>query len=836
MTWANYDDVLFQLKAHGLEVSHLEVNTPKPVRCREVEGDREKRGWYWLSDMEISREDGVRGLYITGAFGIYRGAENLRHKVELRKVKNDLSREQLEAIKVQHAEKLARRKSMRDVELKRAAGRAQKAWATYTDQGSSEYLTRKRAGAYGIRFSPRNNGTLAIPMLDVAGRIWGLQIIRDGGKKANRLEKEYWPKGLEKTGHFHLIGSPAAGGIVLIAEGYATGATLHAVTGQPVAIAFDAGNLIHVAKALRAGYTGIHCLVCADDDYLQKCLSCKTPTPVEALNCTHCGAPHGQKNPGVEAARAAAFAVSGHCVVPTFPFDRCSNKLTDFNDLAVHPEGGEHHVRAQIHAALTEAGWQATPLVRATAAAPDTATGGGGSVRRAAVSVLPLADAVDRFIPIDDGTGSVLFDTWTRKLVMREQMVCILPAGIRWDDVKRHPVWINRQAYYLDEVGFDPAGTDDNIQLNLWTGWPNQPVEGKCERLLDLLRYLCSGEPNGDEHYRWILKWLAYPLQNAGAKMRSALVVHGPQGTGKSRFFEAIRDIYGDYGIILNQGAIEDKFNADWSSRKLYVLADEIVARQEMYHIKNQLKGLITGDWIRVNPKNLIAYKERNHMNIVFLSNEKQPVLLEDDDRRHCVIWTPPELTQSYYTAVHEEVEAGGIAALHHHLMQLDLTGFNAWTRPPMTRAKAELQTLSRGSVERFVAEWIALEVEIGDRKLPFCPCLGSDLYGVYRGWCERTGERVRPSKELIGHLGKLPGWRAAESMPTWRSSRDMQTTNRKMVVPPEAAVLASVEHCATGMQEKLIRAAFATQKDWLTAGFETLRKVASPSTQGASE
>ena len=39
---------------------------------------------------------------------------------------------------------------------------------------------------------------------------------------------------------------------------------------------------------------------------------------------------------------------------------------------------------------------------------------------------------------------------------------------------------------------------------------------------------------------RWVLKWLAYPIQHPGAKMRTALVLHGPQGTGKNMFFEAI--------------------------------------------------------------------------------------------------------------------------------------------------------------------------------------------------------------------------------------------------------------------------------------------------------
>lgn len=835
MTWQNYDDVLAQLRLFGLEVDQLEVNTVKPVRCRELQGDRQKRGWYWLSDIELTGDQGSRGFYIAGAYGIYRGAENIKQKVTLRQGARDmLTKEQVEAIRIQNNEKLARRKAMRDAEAKKAAARAQKAWAAYTVEGTSDYLTRKRVGAHGVRFSPTGNGTMAVPMLDVAGRIWGLQVIRGGGKGGWRMEKEYWPKGLEKTGHFHLLGAPSAGGIVLIAEGYATAATLHEITNLPVAVAFDAGNLLHVATALRKGYSSIRCLVCADDDYIQKCRECQHPTRVAEPICSHCGAEHGQKNPGVEAAKAAAFAVAGAIAVPHWPFDREGNKLTDYNDLATHPEGGEHHVRAQIHAALTEAGWGAPPPRSATPAPASAPPGGEGNARRAAVAVLALDHAVERFVPIDDGTGSVIFDTWTRKLVQREQMVAILPAGVRWDDVKRHPVWCGRPAFYVDQVGFDPANEDPNIGLNLWAGWPREPKAGECKRLLDLLRYLCSNESNGEEIYQWVLKWLAYPLQNAGAKMQTAVVVHGPQGTGKSLFFEAICKIYEDYGIVLNQGAIEDKFNADWSSRKLFVLADEIVARAEMYHLKNQLKGFITGDWIRVNPKNLTAYKERNHMNIVFLSNEKQPVLLEDDDRRHCVIWTPKKLAETAYDAVHLEMRDGGIAALHHYLMQIDLTGFYPWTKPPMTAAKADLQTLGRGSVERFAAEWQALELQVDDRTVPLCPALGSDVYDLYVKFTERQGERPRPAKELIGHLRKLEGWRAGESMPTWRSSGQggMATINRKMVVPGDAAMARAVELCAAGTQESLVRGAHATQKDWLTVGFEAFRRIAKPNSQ----
>lgn len=825
MTWANYDDVVAQMRAFGLDVDSLDVNTHRPVRCREIGGDREKRCWYWLSDIELTSKDGTREWYIAGAFGIYRGAENLKAKVELAKHRAAITAEQKAAIDARHAEMQRRRKAMRAAEIQRAAAKATFAWSKYVPDGTSPYLERKRVKAHGLRFSPSGNGTVAVPMCDAAGRIWGLQIIRADRNTRRVLEKEYWPKGLDKIAHFHLLGMPMAGGVMLIAEGYATAATLHECSGLPVAVAFDAGNLVPVAKALLEAYPRARIVVCADDDYLQRCKHCKTPTPVEVPACSHCGEPHGQTNPGIEAAKAAAYAVAGVALAPSWPFDRAGEKLTDFNDLATHAQGGAHLVRAQVWAQLRELGWNGPqPNVPAGA----EATRGEGGERRSAVSIMQLGDAVDRFLPIDDGTGKAIFDQWQQKLVLREQMLSLLPAGIRWDDVKRHPTWISRGSYYLDQVGFDPAGEDPNIKLNTWTGWPTKPAKGNCKLALDLLRYLCSAEPNADEIHDWILKWLAYPIQHPGAKMKSALVVHGPQGTGKSMLFEAIGAIYGEYYILMNQGAIEDKFNADWSSRKLYVVADEIVARQDMHHVKNQLKTLVTGEWIRVNPKNLIAYRERNHMNFVFLSNERQPIVIEHDDRRHGVIWTPPKLPKSYYDDVARELENGGLAALHEYLLEVDLTGFGPHTEPPMTRSKSDLLELGRGSVERFVHEWQMLEIpDHEDGVLPFCPCLGSHLYAVYRKWCERVGERDMGDKRLIGHIKKLHQWSAGESTPTWNNWQERKTTNRKMVIPSAAAMTEAIQHCTDGRQEKLHPDVFDTKKDWVTHGFFAFREAA---------
>jgi putative DNA primase/helicase len=277
--------------------------------------------------------------------------------------------------------------------------------------------------------------------------------------------------------------------------------------------------------------------------------------------------------------------------------------------------------------------------------------------------------------------------------------------------------------------------------------------------LLELLEHLCGHEEKPREVYEWVLNWVAYPIQHPGAKMKTALVLHGPQGVGKNLFFESVMAIYGRYGRIVDQMAIEDKFN-DWASRKLFLIADEVVARQELYHVKNKLKGFITSDWIRINPKNIGAYEERNHVNVVFLSNETQPLVLERDDRRYTVIWTPPVLGEKFILDVVDEIRNGGIAALHHYLkFDVKLDGFNEHTKPPMTRSKAELVDLSMDSTERFARDWIGGHID----GVAAVPVKSQDLYAFYRDWCGRAGyPRYAPEPKFLAEVTKRSGIRKA--------------------------------------------------------------------------
>jgi len=786
MTWVNYDDALRQIQAAGLDVDHLDVDTPRPVRCREVNGDREKRGWYWLHEisLEMPKGSGQYGRFIVGSFGIYRGNDHGKQKIRLSARGLALNAETAAAIRARHAESVKRAAAIRAAEQDRAAHEAAHAWGKYLpsnpDGTLPDYLHRKGVQAHGIRYSPSGNGTLAIPMTDATGKVWGLQIIR-GKQRGRRLEKQYWPAGMNKTGHYHMMGSPGA--VILLAEGYATGATIFEATGLCVVVAFDANNLLAVAQALHKTYRHAHILVCADDDYLT------------------------EGNPGVASAQNAAIAVRGSVVKPEFPADRAGKKLTDFNDLANVSNGGLHLVRAQIEAALSKAGVDVRLSKQRVAVGGAGAAGGqppsqggggdgpGNNSRRRAEALMPLNELVERFVPIDDGTGDNVFDLWTNKIARKTQMLALLPAGVRGDDIKRHPLWEQRGAYYIDQIGFDPSGADASVMLNTWRGWPMQPSEqGSCDALLELLYWLCSQEENADEVYQWLLKWMAYPLQHPGAKMNSAVIMHGPQGTGKSTVFQTLGDIYGDYATILNQRGLEDKFNSDWADSKLFLLAEEVVTRAEMWHIKNELKELVTGEWIRVNPKNLAAYRQRNHMNIVYLSNENQPLPLENDDRRHMVVYTPPKQPESFYDNVYWELEHNnGAARFYHYLLhEVDTGDFHAHKRPPMTQSKQALIDLSLPSEAVFIREWQSGQLEFNeqDGPLPFCPCTGRQLYTAYKKWAGIVGvARPRDEVQFIGYVGRLPGWQAGRAVSTLENLNGSAYKNRKMVIPSAAAL-----------------------------------------------
>lgn len=175
------------------------------------------------------------------------------------------------------------------------------------------YLASKGILPHGIFTSEK--GDLVIPLRNVRGELQSLEFIGEDGSKRFLF-------GGAKKGNFHRIEkAKKAPDRVFVVEGYATGASIHEATGCEVIVGLDAGNLLPVAKNIRAKCPAAHIVICGDDDRWK------------------------EDNAGRKGAKVARDAVGADLFFPLFK-NLQGKKTTDFNDL--HQREGLEEVRRQV--------------------------------------------------------------------------------------------------------------------------------------------------------------------------------------------------------------------------------------------------------------------------------------------------------------------------------------------------------------------------------------------------------------------------------------------------------------------------------------------------------
>jgi putative DNA primase/helicase len=244
------------------------------------------------------------------------------------------------------------------------------------------YLQRKGIQPHGALL--HSDGRLILAMR-IGKELYSLQFIADDGTK------RFLPDGRVK-GCYYLVGTGAEAkehGVLLLCEGFATGASLREATGLPVVVCFTAGNLLEVAKFMRAALPDVRLVLCGDAD---------------------------KSGTGQRAATGAAHAVGGIVALPAFtPEELAAEKSpSDWNDFS-RLRGGDA-VRKAIEQAL-QATQTAAPLPTpaATASSAPAADPDGWP------EPMPLPDGL---LPVMAFDYALLPDTltpWARDICERVQ-------------------------------------------------------------------------------------------------------------------------------------------------------------------------------------------------------------------------------------------------------------------------------------------------------------------------------------------------------------------------------------------------------------------------------
>lgn len=316
-----------------------------------VDGDKsgERSGFYFV------HSDGRPAGFIQN----HKTGETLNWKSQGTRV----NKEQLAAARAEAAQKQADREKERQQTQEHTAAKVTSQFARLEAiTAPTPYMQTKGislASASGLKAGQKNE--TIIPAQDIQGKHWTSQYIQEDGTKR-------FAKDSRKDGCFHPVGgmkSLEKAACIVICEGFATGASIkQAIPQAGVVVAFDSGNLSHVAKDIHARWPDKAKVIAGDDD-------------------AHALMTHG-KNVGREKAEAAAQEIGAVSVLPVFsssekqwPSDvpkftpqewragtitdeqkaalASYKKLTDFNDLSEKSVLGSGAIERQVGTAVSKA-------------------------------------------------------------------------------------------------------------------------------------------------------------------------------------------------------------------------------------------------------------------------------------------------------------------------------------------------------------------------------------------------------------------------------------------------------------------------------------------------
>jgi len=255
---------------------------------------------------------------------------------------------------------------------------------------------------------------------------------------------------------------------------------------------------------------------------------------------------------------------------------------------------------------------------------------------------------------------------------------------------------------------FDPKETPHGA-FNLWSGWGVEPRAGSWERCRRMITDdLCSGD---EAHADYVVRWLAWAVQNPVTPARVALVLQGDEGTGKGMLASFVEAMFGDHYIrIHSMDHLVGRFNAHLHNKSFLFVDEAALVEQKK---EGSIKSLISETTLPVERKGIDLVNTKNCLHVMLASNNARVIPAGPGARRYAVFKTSSahKANADYWDAIETERENGGAAAMLHDLLAMDLTGWHPERKRPDTAALAEQKVGSLGPLD---AAWLGC-LELGD-------------------------------------------------------------------------------------------------------------------------
>jgi hypothetical protein len=307
-------------------------------------------------------------------------------------------------------------------------------------------------------------------------------------------------------------------------------------------------------------------------------------------------------------------------------------------------------------------------------------------------------------------------------------------------------------------VGFwPPPRKCPDGDYNLWTGfavqpllpedqvarsspdalreWADQIARARCQRYLDLMHdVICSGN---DEHFNYLLKWMAFTVQHPGIPIEVSVSLKGELGTGKGTFARNFGALFGRHSTHLDRtDQLAGKFNAAISG-KVVVFADEAFFAGDKKDL-GSLKRLITEPTLAIERKGIDVVEENNCIHLIMATNNEHVHQAGRKERRFftTVVSDARMQDHNYFNAIADEMRDGGRAALLSYLLTREVTHDDV-RKVILTDELGRQQEHSLTYEEQWWLEKLFTGEITTDGDWPTEVNVNTTLYPSYVCWCQ---------------------------------------------------------------------------------------------------
>ncbi len=293
--------------------------------------------------------------------------------------------------------------------------------------------------------------------------------------------------------------------------------------------------------------------------------------------------------------------------------------------------------------------------------------------------------------------------------------------------------------------------------FNIWKGYNADIVTEVDQEVIDvtidfLLNVFCDGDK---KLLRYVLTWFSNLVSTQDINKIALVIISEQQGTGKGTFLEFMAKILGShcFKAVTGIGPITQKHNDVIVGMRLIVMNEAASTRDEFRSNFDKMKPNITDPILDIEPKGFGHYDAKNLGNYIIVSNHRDSVVIENNDRRYQVLECSDIYANNteYFTRIRkilqlrkgDEDKMEAANSFYTYLMnykdKLDL--FEIIDTP----LRQEMKERSLPNTVKFIKEYKerldSLESDLGME--PLFNIRAMELYKKYEDWARNCNEKV---------------------------------------------------------------------------------------------